>query len=214
MRPVSKLRRLLTLFATLASAYPVVSHAENAVSIYGGLGLFNDNAIAESLEDFNDPTDAMIDADKWNVGYRYTYWLNNGFGASLDYYNSGTENSFLDEPRDQLDMTTLSVLGFYRMNERSNLQPYVGAGLGLRSIEQISLGDPDDLESEEAYYHGIPTLSGIGGVNYQLNDNFSVFGELRLDYAGQADSDDSSSSDYTFPSMFSQGLNIGVSLNF
>ncbi len=201
---------LMCCAAILSLALPSVASAENEVSFYKTWAFISDDQIDKSLENFPSYGSDHENNGDYGYGLRYLYWTDANIGLGLDYNSYG----FSGLPdADTLELHDWSVLGLYRLSTYSSFEPYLGAGLGLRMIEQTAYVDEED-GGYGASYSPTFNLTGLAGSYYRFNDTFSLFGELRLDYAGSPEANDDSDVSGEFPSMFTPGINMGVALSF
>ena len=119
---------------------------------------------------------------------RVTWWIEQkpNWGVSLEYTHAKVYadpmpagwNRF--EFTDGLNIFTLNAL--YRWKEEGRAwTPYVGAGLGISMphVEvQTSTAAPQTFE----YQIGGAAFQVQAGIDYQINDWFSVFGEYKGNY--------------------------------
>ena len=121
-------------------------------------------------------------------GIRGTWWQENDIGYSLDFTHS---KAYADGATlaasgfDVLEFTdginTLTVNAIKKLKPRGNFTPYVGGGLGiaLPHVEvQTSATAPRTFE----YQYGGVVAQFQGGVEYDLGNQWSIFGEYKMNY--------------------------------
>lgn len=128
-----------------------------------------------------------------HYGFRATHWFDDNWGVSLDFNHTkvyaddetlgagGTSGFEQLEFTDGLNNLTLNAEYRWDYNGRS-WRPFVGGGLGVavpRVEVQTQAGSP---ETDEYQLAG-PSMMLHGGVEYQLNDTWSVFGEYKFTYS-------------------------------
>ncbi len=72
--------------------------------------------------------------------------------------------------------TSLMLNGFYRIETRAELTPYVGAGVGY--LTEIDF-DIEGRSGREFSASGQLAYQVMAGAEYAVNDNLSIFGEAR-----------------------------------
>lgn len=170
-----------------------VSAAEFQLSVYGGLFDIGDSKVSG-----NDPTGAgsfsfnsgwttrSVDALPPSFGIRGTWWATSSTGYSLGF-------THLDARADDATLTssgfsvlefddginTVTVNAIRRFPMSSKFTPYVGGGIGLAvpgvNIQTSSAG----VQTNEMKFGGI-VAQVQSGVEYQINENWSVFGEYQM----------------------------------
>ncbi len=189
-------------------------HAENEISFYGVMALLSEDTVRDEWDKFPGGSDAFDTGQDGaftpGYGFRYTYWTAGHFGIALDFNAYGLGG---DVDQDTLELFNRSLIGLYRMSSSSQWEPYFGAGIGSRLIEQFANNDDGTYE---ATYDSGWSFTGLGGVKYHLNDNFSVFGELRMDYATAQKTSTELYTDVSgeFGALLTPSLNLGLSVRF
>ncbi len=207
-----KLTQLSSKFILLAAVLlsPAALHAENQISLYFPAAALNESAIKEGMEKYPGGSADYNPNPYYGYGFRYTYWSEGNLGFALDFDSYGY--SGLPDDKDTLEVHTTSLLGFYRFGSANDqIEPYIGAGVGNRLIEQYSTYQG---QSDDSLYENVPNFSGIIGANCHLNQYFSLFGEVRVDYSLEASAASYSSVKGEFPSLLTPALNMGVSFRF
>ena len=104
----------------------------------------------------------------------------------ISYYQS--ENKEWEEKETQM---SFGVGGFYKTN-KNDLSIYYGGVLGYKKYETEDTGDGEDITSEE---DGIYIEPKIGG-EYNIISNFSIGGEVGIQYFNNKISDTGTTEDY------------------
>jgi len=151
-------------------------------------------------------------------GLRWTRWVNEkwGYGVELNhakvYADDDTlsKNGFKNlEFTDGLNLVTVN--GYRRwQNENRRWTPYAGAGIGL-AIPHVDIETSSGNKTFEYQVTG-PAVVWMGGISYDINDRWSLFGE----YKGSFSSNTASLSDggELKTDLITNALNIGVSYKF
>lgn len=194
---------LLGIFSGLLMV-PAVSADVQAgsfeIGVYGGVGesfdsdvKYTDSGTSFTHKDVEWDGDSFGPAPYW--GARVTYWPSSlpNWGFMLDYTHAKmtAEKSSGSSPvgniganydhlefTDGLNLVTANVL--YEYDQFGRFRPYVGAGVGL-AIPHVEVDRGAD-STREYQVTGIAAQVLVGG-KYDLNDNFSLFGEYKLSYA-------------------------------
>ncbi len=75
-----------------------------------------------------------------------------------------------------LDTSTLMLNAFYDFDTGTKFTPYIGLGLGVMNVEvTYRPGDVGVISDDDNVF----TYQLIGGVNYEVNESFSVFASYR-----------------------------------
>jgi lipid A oxidase len=212
------------LIAALALLLPAAASAETVLSVYGGFQGAS-SSVVSGVDDLGGPF--SFDAD-WlgksfamppYYGLRAEYLPNDfGWGFGLEFSHTkiyATDatlagNGFpILEFTDGLNILTLNAT--YRTEKMGRFQPYVGGGVGL-SIPHVEVqtraGGPVTFE----YQVGGPAARVLAGVTYELNENWSVFGELGATYS--SNDVDLVGGGNLQTDIFTQAVNIGASFRF
>ncbi len=173
------------------------------IGVYGGVGESFDSDVkyTEGGTSFTH-TDVEWDGDSFGPapywGARVTYWPSSlpNWGFMLDYTHAkmtaeknsggnptgapGNIGATYDrlEFTDGLNLVTANVL--YQDDRWGPFKPYVGAGLGL-AIPHVEV-DRGASSTREYQVTGLAAQILVGG-KYELDENFSLFGEYKLSYA-------------------------------
>lgn len=191
MTPRTKILLLAAcLFASIGSA----ASAQFQLSIYGGV-----QSLPHSGVTGNDP--AGVGSFSFSAGWegnsfkmppyygvRGTWWQENNIGYSLDFTHSkayANDETLAASGFEVLEFTdginTLTLNAVKRLKTRGNFTPYVGGGLGIAipNVEvQTSASAPKTFE----YQYGGVVAQFQGGVEYDLGNQWSIFGEYKMNY--------------------------------
>jgi lipid A oxidase len=186
------------------AACSVPALAETQISIFGGANWNFDADTKIKSQNLAVPGSETRslgwDGDSFEMppywGLRGTYWLNKGpgWGIALDYAHTKAvaDLNFKTDPDfTHLEFTDgnnlLMVDLLYRFSPVMNgtLVPYVGAGAGVTiphvevTFAHDNVGDPRTFE----YQCCGPAAQILAGLEYKLNDSWSLFTEARLSYS-------------------------------
>ena len=195
----SKTKNIIAAF-TLCAALGVSTSAlaEATISVYGGANFSPHSDVDTKGTAFGGTSDTVSwDGASFEMppyyGIRATWWMEQmpHFGVALDFTHAKVKADLPDdfttlEFTDGINFLTANAL--YRNVMDNGLTPYVGIGLGL-SIPHVEVdGDAvDGVSTEEYQVTGIAAQAFIG-IDYSLDENWSIFGELKSTY-GQVNAD-------------------------
>jgi lipid A oxidase len=171
--------------------------AEMQFSVYGGANWNFDSDV--KLRD-----SAVGDADRsvsWDGesfelppywGIRGTYWLSKGspWGFAIDFTHqkAAADIDFANDDKfDRLEFTDGNNLlifeVLYRFNPMMNgtLVPYVGAGVGV-AIPHVEV-TLEDVDKTFEYQCCGPAAQILAGLEYKLDQTWSLFAEAKLSYS-------------------------------
>ena len=207
--PLSQPKTLLLLLVLTLSClhYTVTAHADAGkwyLSAHTGVSQLGDTS-GQTLNVGSTNGKASIGLDNgflagMAVGYRYaTNWMAE---IAWEYRSNDSETMLADGTKFNDGNYASNVFylnGLYHFSIRGNWEPYVGVGLGW--IQEIDL----DLEDSnvEISYSGDGNIGWqfIAGINYHLNDDWSITGKLRYAEFGSIDLADESSALDTIQSL-------------
>jgi len=187
--------RRIIISACLALLSAPATAQNFQLSFYGGL-----QTLPHSVVTGNDP--AGVGAFNFTAGWegnsfrapvyyglRGTWWQTEEFGLSLDFAHSKayadddtlTSTGFPTlEFTDGINVLTVNALRRFP-NEDRRWTPYIGGGIGIAVpyVEvQSTGGAPETLE----YQFGGIAAQFQGGIEYEINESWSVFGEYMMNY--------------------------------
>ncbi len=213
---------LKTIFLSLALLAPVSAAAESELSFYLG---FQEASHSRVTGDDGAGTDydflAAWEGRSFQAppywGLRGTYWVDDQWGVGLEFTHSkvyADDDTLDDNGFDVLEMTdgvnVLTVNAMRRFNMDSRWTPYLGLGLGV-AIPHVEVTPTGGEETFEYQLTGVGAR-WLGGVGYEINDRWSVFGEYNgtftmheadLEGGGQLETD-----------LVTHALNVGASFSF
>ncbi|MBL4805858.1 MAG: porin family protein [Rhodobacteraceae bacterium] len=187
------MRSIKTLSAALVAVSAVMpAHAENTFSIYGGLQSLPHSIVwgeDQNAADFNFVAGwegrSFAMPPYW--GARYTHWLNDDWAWSLDFTHSkayADAGTLTDSGFSVLEFTdginVLTVNAIRRFQGQSRLTPYVGFGAGI-SIPHVEITPTTGIETFEYQFGGYALQLQLG-VDYALNDKWSLFTEYKMNF--------------------------------
>lgn len=178
MKPSTKTAVLGTLALAVMGAGGVQAaqaQESNYISIFGGLNSLDDTSISSPTGSIGSDFD-----DGFGVGVAIGRWLDARqhwrAEVELSYRENDIDRLGAGRGRGEVNSLAYMVNGYYDFRPGEQVQPYVGAGVGIADIdaENIGVGGSrlDDNDSVFAYQF-------IGGVGYQLTNTVDLFGELR-----------------------------------
>jgi lipid A oxidase len=185
----------LALAGLCALSLPVA--AETQISVFGGA---NSNLSSDVTLEGTGATDGTQSID-WDGGsfdlppywgVRGTYWLSSApnWGFAIDYVHSkavadrsGAAGGIYDrlEFTDGNNILLFDVL--YRFNPlmSGTLVPYAGAGIGV-TIPHVEVTLTSGNTTYEYQLTGV-AAQVLAGLEYKLNEKWSLFSEARLSYS-------------------------------
>ncbi len=182
--------------------------AENEISIYGTAPIICDQKMGESMQKFPSWDLSYAPSGAYGFGARYVYWTERKIGFAIDYQNYG----YNGDPRPEtLKLESYTAMGLYQLQNFSVFEPYIGGGLGVRTIAQTAEHEGMKYMAD---YEPVLSVSGVGGAHYRFTKNLSIFAEFRADYAGVSQTTSGSEVSGEFPWLLSKAVNFGVSLRY
>lgn len=151
-------------------------------------------------------------------GFRYTYWMNEDWGLGVEmnhakvYADSSTlaASGFTSlEFTDGLNIITVN--GFRRWEQPgSRWTPYAGAGIGF-AMPHVDTVSPNGFRTFEYQITGA-AATVVAGVSYELNEDWSVFGEYKGSYT--MNDADLTGGESLSTNIITNAINVGVSFSF
>lgn len=201
-----------------------IAAAETQFSIYGGLQEVSPNTVS-GADDLGAPFEFGADwlgqsfAMPPYYGLRATRWAaDSDWGLALEFSHTkayATDATLAGAGFPILEFTDglniLTVNAMRRFDTLGPFRPYIGAGVGvsLPHVEvQTRAGGPVTFE----YQFGGPAARALAGVEYDLNENWSVFGEINATYS--INDVDLNGGGTLSADFFTQAVNIGASFRF
>ncbi len=152
-------------------------------------------------------------------GLRGTWWRSEDFGYFLDFTHSkayADEETLTTTGFEVLEFTdginTLTVNALKRFPISSDrFTPYIGGGVGI-SMPHVEVQTTDAGQRTFEYQYGGVVAQFQGGVEYELNEQWSIFGEYKMNYVDiDVDLDDGGSLN---TNLITNSINIGAGFNF
>ncbi len=215
------MNRACALFSCLLLA-PASAFAEVELSFYGGvqsapasdISIRNDDVIAD--DDFNQDWEGRSAEAPIYYGVRATRWQSPSFGYGLDFAHNKVypKDDNLPAGYDVLEFTdglnTLTVNAYRRWNQAfGDVTPYVGGGLGVALPHvEVTNGESETF----GYQLTGPAATVIAGASYEINDQWSVFGEYKGTYS--SNTADLETGGTLETDVVTNAVNVGVSFNF
>jgi len=121
-------------------------------------------------------------------GLRGTWWQSEDLGFSLDFTHSKAyaDDETLDKSGFELleftdGINTLTLNAIKRFNTSGQFRPYVGGGLGI-ALPNVEVQTSETADRTLEYQYGGVVAQVQGGVEYDLGNQWSVFGEYKMNY--------------------------------
>jgi lipid A oxidase len=170
--------------------------AEMQISVYGGANWNFSSDVSLSAPSGSDERSFDWEGGVFAMppywGVRGTYWLGktSPWGFAIDYtHQKATADLDASDPYTRLEFTDGNNLlifeVLYRFNPmmRGALVPYVGAGIGV-TIPHVEVTLKADPSNETFEYQCCGAAAQIlAGLEYKLNDTWSLFTEAKLSYS-------------------------------
>ncbi len=218
---------LTSLFSLALLSLPFAStpvRADDfAIQVYGGLqgAPHSDVSVSDGTE-FTAGWEGQSFEMPLYIGARGIWWgavdSMPDLGFSLDYTHAkvyADDETLAKTPgwthfefTDGLNLVTLNALYRFPIAE-TGFTPYLGAGAGL-NIPHVEVTRPSGTTSE--YQIGGATLQAQAGIDYRVNEQWSVFAEYKGNYSFvSADIDSGATLD---TNIWTNAVNFGVSFHF
>ena len=173
--------------------------AEATISVYGGASFSPHSRVKTSVPGVAD-TNNLVGWDGASFklppyyGVRATWWLDQmpEVGIAVDFTHAKVVASPLPAGFTKLEFTDginfLTANALYRYDMGNGFTPYAGIGAGV-AIPHVEASGPavNNLDTFNYQVTGVAAQALIG-VDYKLDDNWSVFTEFKSTYA-QVDAD-------------------------
>lgn len=184
----------LALFAGVSSVLNVgTAYAEATFSVYGGHNSSPHSVVKYDLNLGAGPQRATVGWDGKSFemppyyGVRATWWLESKpeIGLAIDFSHSKVYASPLPAGLNILEFTDginiLTANALYRYQTGSRFTPYGGLGIGA-SIPSVEVANVAGTSKTKNLQLGGVAVQGFVGVDVAINENWSVFGELKSAY--------------------------------
>src|SRR5262245_1904910 len=192
-------RSLQALAVASICAFSLPAAAETQISVFGGANWnFGSDVKVSGTGTSADKTQSIDwDGDSFELppfwGVRGTYWLSNSssWGFAIDYAHTKAiadlggaagDNFSRLEFTDGNNLLMLDVLYRFSPMMRGTLVPYVGAGIGV-TIPHVEVTLKDTGSKTYEYQCCGFAAQILAGLEYKLNDKWSLFTEARLSYS-------------------------------
>ncbi|MCP5072653.1 MAG: porin family protein [Rhodobacteraceae bacterium] len=167
--------------------------AELVLSFYSGANVSPDSRVDYDFNLGGGPqsTNVAWDGEPFVMppyfGMRATWWFENSpnWGVAIDNVHAKVAASPLPagfaklEFTDGINIVTANV--HYRHLNKSRFTPYAGIGFGFTTPHVEVMNSAGTSRTFE-YQFGGPAVQALVGVESELNDRWSVFGELKASY--------------------------------
>ena len=182
------------LLALAALAAPSAYAGDFELSVYGG-----GQTASHSRVEGNDPAgvgpfsfSAGWDGNSFKApvyyGLRGTWWRDERTGFALDFTHSkvyaddqtlAASGFPVLEFSDGVNTLTVNALRRFPMGQRWT--PYVGGGVGI-ALPHVEVQTNASAPTTFEYQYGGVVAQLQTGVSYEINENWSVFGEYQVNY--------------------------------
>jgi len=176
----------------IMAALPTATLAETVVSIYGGLqSLPHSNVTGTDQASTDFAFTAGWEGKPFAMppyyGIRVTKWIDDSWGYSLDFTHSkayADDETLVTSGFSVLEFTdginVLTVNALRRFQSEHRWTPYVGFGVGI-SVPHVEITPTTGIETFEYQYGGLAAQFQLG-VDYAINDKWSLFTEYKMNY--------------------------------
>jgi len=183
-----------------ASTFFSSAHAEGQISVFGGANFSPHSSVDYNL---NQGAGNQSITPAWDglsfemppyYGVRGTWWLEDmpNVGLALEFPHAKVSADLpiggfsTLEFTDGINFFTANAL--YRWDRLDNgLTPYAGIGAGL-AVPKVEVAHPTLAVATDEYQVTGAAVQAMVGLDYKVNETWSVFGELKTSY-GQVDAD-------------------------
>ena len=218
MEKISFISIVLIGFMTSAAT------AETQLSFYGGHQSAPHSQVTgeydSSAFDFTAGWEGKPFAMPPYYGIRYTNWRENNWGIAVDYSHSkvySDDETRADSGFEVLEFTdginVLTINAVRRFQNSGNWTPYVGGGIGI-AIPHVEVQVDESATKTFEFQFGGPAVQLHGGIEYSVNDSWSVFAEYKINYVMLDVDLDGPGDNFLKTNIITNALNIGVSYGF
>lgn len=218
MKKISFISIVLIGFMTSAAT------AETQLSFYGGHQSAPHSQVTgeydSSAFDFTAGWEGKPFAMPPYYGIRYTNWRENNWGIAVDYSHSkvySDDETRADSGFEVLEFTdginVLTVNAVRRFQKSGNWTPYIGGGVGI-AIPHVEVQVDEFATKTFEFQYGGPAVQLHGGIEYSVNDSWSVFAEYKINYVMLDVELDGPGDNFLKTNIITNALNIGVSYGF
>lgn len=215
-------RRLLLTTALLLPVFAAPARAEFVISAYSGIQDAPHSRVTGNDPGGVGPFSYLFDWDGKSgamppyYGFRATWWRTERFGWGVEFNHAkvyATDATLAATGFTSFELTDglnfLTVNGFYRWPNDGRWTPYVGAGAGI-AVPHVDIESAGGTTFQ--YQFTGPVIQLVAGVDYEINDRWSVFGEYKGTYSthdGTLENGGTWDTD-----IVTNALNLGVSFRF
>ncbi len=220
--------RIFLILAVFALFQAPAAMAQFQLSIYGGAqGLPHSEVTGE------DPSAGGVGAFDFTAGWdgnsfdmppyygvRGTWWQTEDFGYALDFTHSkayANDDTLASTGFEVLEFTdgintlTFNAMRRFQTGDNSRFTPYIGGGLGF-SVPHVEVQTTAAGARTFEYQYGGVVAQFQGGVQYDVNEQWSIFGEYKMNYVDlDVDLDEGGS---LSTNLITNAINIGAGFNF
>jgi lipid A oxidase len=173
---------------------PLSASAETQLSFFGGANWNFSSDVRLDAQGKHEERSVDWDGGSFQMppywGVRGTYWLGRNWGLAVEYTHTKALADIdfaADKTYDRLEFTDGNNLvlfeALYRFSPTFNgtLVPYVGVGAGV-TIPHVEVTIKGGSKTFEYQLAG-PAAQIMAGLEYKLDERWSVFTELKLSYS-------------------------------
>jgi lipid A oxidase len=178
------------------------SSAEGQISVYGGMNTNFDSKGTLHIGTYSETRTYEWEGKSFQMppywGVQATWWFNRGasWGLAVDYTHSKAYANvdFATDPvyshlefTDGNNLVIANLMYRFKPWMDGRLVPFVGIGGGVAipHVEVITKGPPGPAAASHTWEYQCcgPAAQVLGGLEYKLNDSWSVFTEAKLSYS-------------------------------
>lgn len=191
--------RLLVQFTVLLLVTPTLFAETYELSLYGGMNQPAHSSVKFSgAESSYGITDGSYSTDGWKgkslespiyYGFRFNYWLDDApWGVGFDFNHSKVIPKVLPAGLRRLEFTdglnTLTIIALYKLKQKilTDVQPYLGAGVGVSYPHVEITGTSSSTGRTYEYQSTGMAYQVMAGLRAPLHENWSGFAEYRLTF--------------------------------
>ena len=216
------IRLILISFGLLLGSFSV-AFAESEFGIFGGNQSSPHSTVTNSSSTASTAQSSFYTgwkADSFSfpiyLGMRYTHWLDDDWGYSLNYAHTkamSTDRETVNYNR--LEFTDganpVTALAMRRFSYRA-VKPYVGAGLGI-SVPHVEVQWTNGTASKKTfeYQYGGPVATLLAGFSYPYSDKWNLFTDFQMHYMWL---DTAVDGGRLKTNLITNAINVGVSYRF
>ena len=190
--------RVFALAVVGLAVWSLPARAETQISVYGGVNGNFGSDVKVTAPGVSQEHSVDWDGQSFEMppywGVRGTYWLSrsSSWGLAIDFTHTKAVADLDSTPGatfDRLEFTDgnnlllLEVLYRFSPMWQGTLVPYVGAGAGVTipHVEVALKTEPPNRTYE--YQLAGPAAQILAGLEYKLNESWSLFSEAKLSYS-------------------------------